>query len=446
MSTLLLNGFPSLRLESHLEARNKAVAARNISAGAVVLSTPGFATVLLPSEKGRRCDACHLPGGGQRQAILRCSGCASYFYCDSSCQKLHWPKHKLICKRWNSFATSPAFQSLEEHEKMDAILLTHTLAELSVLHQTGGSQAHFDTLMELLPSENSSQHPPVCPNAYPSCLEAQIQDIYSRFGNNNFAVHSHLNTFAHGVFPLASRTFNHSCAPNAAAKYILNASHVVVMEVVALRDITLGEEVCLTYLDPALMQSRHQMLEITYGFRCRCQSCQTLNSMDATTLPIDASDLGALEASLRKFVGIGTGAIPSAPSQAIPRELYCLFSEAYLGQLSETFSKASHEGSYEVAQQSGETLLALYIMIYPPNYPQIGMHALEITKSRWNAAVVGDTKDTLYIKTTQYYLALSRAILDIFGQEGDPDGPRQEISLLESLINETLIQEWSVNI
>jgi SET and MYND domain-containing protein len=70
-----------------------------------------------------------------------------------------------------------------------------------------------------------------------------VREIYARFGNNNFVIHSHLTTFGHGVFPLASRLFNHSCLPNAAAKYTLSASNVPRMDVVALRDIAQGEEV-----------------------------------------------------------------------------------------------------------------------------------------------------------------------------------------------------------
>lgn len=40
--------------------------------------------------------------------------------------------------------------------------------------------------------------------------------------------------------------------------------------------------------------------------------------------------------------------------------------------LSERFSKASHEGQYEMALESGLTLLSLYMIVYPENYPQIG--------------------------------------------------------------------------
>ena len=74
-------------------------------------------------------------------------------------------------------------------------------------------------------------------------LEGLLDELYSRFGNNNFAIHSHLVSMAHGIFPLASRLFNHSCIPNAAATYIFTESEPVRMDVVALREIKEEEEV-----------------------------------------------------------------------------------------------------------------------------------------------------------------------------------------------------------
>lgn len=74
--------------------------------------------------------------------------------------------------------------------------------------------------------------------------ELQPKGVWARFRPNNFIVASHLNPgFAHGVFPLASRFFNHSCAPNAAPRFIMEEGHVPRMEVVALRDVAIGDEV-----------------------------------------------------------------------------------------------------------------------------------------------------------------------------------------------------------
>lgn len=58
----------------------------------------------------------------------------------------------------------------------------------------------------------------------------------------------------------------------------------------------------------------------------------------------------------------------------LPEPLRSAFHESYLSQLSEQFSKMSHEGGYEEALEAGETMLSLYNLIYPSNYPQLGTY------------------------------------------------------------------------
>jgi SET and MYND domain-containing protein len=65
--------------------------------------------------------------------------------------------------------------------------------------------------------------------------------------------------------------------------------------------------------------------------------------------------------------------LPTTPQlEKLPVGLSCVLREDYISGLSEEFSKASHEGDYAVALNAGLTLLALYVVVYPPNYPQIG--------------------------------------------------------------------------
>lgn len=118
------------------------------------------------------------------------------------------------------------------------------------------------------------------------------------------------------------------------------------------------------------------MFDLTYGFRCRCSSCQFVETLGPIPSPPSKPDQFRTTAEMiREFVGVNNlnhSGLPSRPQKALPRPLLCIFHEAYLSNLSETFSKASHEGQYDLALDSGLTLLALYIMIYPVNYPQIG--------------------------------------------------------------------------
>lgn len=135
-------------------------------------------------------------------------------------------------------------------------------------------------------------------------------------------------------------------------------------------------QVCLPYLDPALLQSRQQMFDLTYGFRCTCSSCQFMETLGQIPCPpTSADELRSVARMVREFVGVNSlsyAGLPSRPQTPIPRPLFCVYHEEYLSVVSETFSKASHEGQYDLALDYGLTLLAVYIMIYPANYPQIG--------------------------------------------------------------------------
>ena len=165
-------------------------------------------------------------------------------------QAFQWrAHHKRICKGYNAHLSSPEYQVLPVHEKNDSILLSHTLARLSLLtipYSVEDSSA--TVLLSLLPHPHDSVPTlPVCP-LKPTPRPQLLRTLYSRFGNNNFAIHSHLTTIGHGVFPVASRLFNHSCIPNAVAKYVFSSPQSIVMEVMALRDIFPGEEVNCTLL------------------------------------------------------------------------------------------------------------------------------------------------------------------------------------------------------
>lgn len=178
-------------------------------------------------------------------------------------QDAQWRRHhKKICKQYNQYIASTSYQALPPNEKLDAQLLSHLVAELFCSSDPGsgplellieGQPTPFSTFSSLIagPVVNQST-PSVCPMGRKDTLmEGVLDELYSRFGNNNFAIHSHLVSVAHGIFPLASRLFNHSCVPNAVAKYIFEESEPVRMDVVALRDINDGEEVrrhCITRL------------------------------------------------------------------------------------------------------------------------------------------------------------------------------------------------------
>ncbi|KAJ7780697.1 SET domain-containing protein [Mycena maculata] len=431
-----------VELAPAVSGRSKAVSTRHLSAGSLIVSCEALGTVLIPEEKGKRCDTCHR----NPPQLQKCSGCASYFYCSATCQALQWQSHhKKICKRFNQYTASVNFQALAAHEKMDALLLSHLVAQLDSTADVG------ERVMDLL---HGPVDPPALPIVYASRRVAGslVRDLYSRFGNNNFVIHSHLTTLGHGIFPIASRLFNHSCLPNAAAKYILSPSSPPTMQVVALRDIPPGEEICLPYLDPALLQSRQQIFQLSYGFECRCNSCLFFDKVGPIpTPPADPAQKEDLVRQLIQFKITPYNGLALATSpDPFPSELLPVFHESFITSLAETFRNASHDGEYSTAMTSGAALLALYRLIYPPNYPQIGvhspgrrwilpdarflagMHLLELAKTAWNSTVSEDNNAS--IETATQHLNEAKVVLGIFGSEGDADGPLVEISTLDTLL------------
>jgi hypothetical protein len=157
--------------------------------------------------------------------------------------------HRRICKRFHVYTSSPAFRGLDEYYRTDSVLLSHVMA----LSPSPASEENMASIRDL---DSLSKLPPyrIFMDLLPSgnaltlhvATESDVSstEVYSRFKNNNFVVHSHLNPgFAHGIFPIASRFLNHSCTPNAAPRFVLSPFNPPRMEIVALRQLASGEEV-----------------------------------------------------------------------------------------------------------------------------------------------------------------------------------------------------------
>jgi SET and MYND domain-containing protein len=151
-----------------------------------------------------------------------------------------------------------------------------------------------------------------------------------------------------------------------------------------------GEQVCLPYVDPALLQSRQHILQTIYGFNCTCRSCLFLRDVGKVNEPPVASSARAdIEKALCRHVfpdGLfqeqSIRRVVDPEKDSFPKSLHPALRESYLADLSERFSHASHEGQAEAALECGFTLLALYVLIYPLNYPQIGASTSHLPELR----------------------------------------------------------------
>lgn len=93
----------------------------------------------------------------------------------------------------------------------------------------------------------------------------------------------------------------------------------------------------------------------------------------------DTAELESLSTRLCKFVFPDSRPnairLPISPVnfETVPLEILHIFRESCLASLCESFSAFSHDGPFESALEVGLTILAFYVVIYPPNYPQIGV-------------------------------------------------------------------------
>ena len=76
-----------------------------------------------------------------------------------------------------------------------------------------------------------------------------------------------------GLFPVAAMMFNHSCSPN-----IVNVWNNGRMEYRAVRDIQVGEEIAISYIDVRQdAPSRRRILKETRYFHCMCDRCKAFD-------------------------------------------------------------------------------------------------------------------------------------------------------------------------
>ncbi|KIW05732.1 uncharacterized protein PV09_03589 [Verruconis gallopava] len=180
-----------------------------------------------------------------------------------------------------------------------------------------------------------------------------VEDIIN---TNCFAVALHVGAdddeavAATAVFPEMSR-MNHDCRPN--AHYYFDPD-TLTQHVHALRTILPGEEITVSYINPAQVSAhRKEALRSSWGFSCGCNAC-------TAHAPIrEASDRRVEEIErLQSMLGDYSAASPIADSETGTRvadlliELYRL--EGMLGPISEAYAYAALE--YNSAQRKWEAI------------------------------------------------------------------------------------------
>lgn len=74
-------------------------------------------------------------------------------------------------------------------------------------------------------------------------------------------------------FYMTTCKINHSCDPNVFVRYVQNPELGLVLELVAIKNISEGEELVQSYIDQSQPVQKRQKALKDYGFQCTCQKC-----------------------------------------------------------------------------------------------------------------------------------------------------------------------------
>ncbi|KAG8932549.1 hypothetical protein FRC02_000926 [Tulasnella sp. 418] len=352
---------------------------------------------------------------------------------------------------------------------MDGILVSHLIASHFTTEATcnlvpkkseqlGDSLPEMDSIDALLSLVNNSTlkeepHaiPPITSRYQPN--KKLLNHLLTTIDNNHWVItNGYLKAIANGVFPIASRSFNHSCRPSAAPTYFYEGNDII-MEVRAITAIVRGEEITVSYLDPATpFRRRRQQLQDLYMFKCCCERCQIEEAMAVASGTFDDQNVDDLEARLLRATFPVKEERPtlsyniriprhSFSLNQLPGELVPLFDGHFLSDLSSRFSWSCSEEKSSRPVLLGLSLLALYFWIYPRNYPLIGLHILEIAKIAWNSFLRDADQNTIPFEFLIHLIESAKDVIQISGpREGvrlfDGLGPWDELRLLEGLVDD----------
>ncbi|EMD30911.1 hypothetical protein CERSUDRAFT_163648 [Gelatoporia subvermispora B] len=114
-----------------------------------------------------------------------------------------------------------------------------------------------------------------------------------------------LNLEAHGGLYVLHSHLNHSCAPNASIRHLDQRTALSRITVIAKRDIAPGEELLITYVNPALPlpQRRREVMEWGFG-KCNCERCLEEEKDHAKEGETGAADVDELEMELKAGLGV----------------------------------------------------------------------------------------------------------------------------------------------
>jgi len=192
-------------------------------------------------------------------------------------------------------------------------------------------------------------------------------------------------------------------------------------------------------LDPAMpLRKLQAYLKTVYGFDCACELCRCQSRSGIPSMTASGALREALEADLQAF---GDEEAPSFDNDytRLPPDLLGAFNESFLREISESFSQGSHDGPFLAAVRFGQILRGIYRIIYPPLYPLLGYHDLELAKTVWNAIAENEVQaeEDRFKSKALRYLQSAEVVLEAVGQADKDTGWDLEVNQLKAVLAQT---------
>ncbi|KZT60083.1 SET domain-containing protein [Calocera cornea HHB12733] len=476
------------RMAKHPTRRSAARALRDIPSGLTIMTETAVTAVLADDQRGKRCDACFKVN----PKLIQCPKCKEVWYCDDQClQRLRDAHHTRLCPSLEVLLNALQAQVSGDAEacrlaRKDVLLLLQLVCTLystpeaqdiipRVVTDPPTQPLDFDNpasvFAHLLPAKDPPRFPvpypffPVvsdAPRAGQRHRDKILLYLANRFHNNNFGCWtSDMEPLADGIFPVASRVFNHSCRPNCVIIYEITPKGLV-LEVKAVRRIAKDEELTISYVDPAIwLGARRSLLKMNYDFVCDCPKCvaEGEKKLYTSSTWLTEEEMVDAGADLMKLM------LPFPPEQKVtpqrpllapvpisrgieelPRNVLPMFNSTNLPKVAQRFSDAAHDGEHSAAVSCGKLVLAIYLVHYTSFWPMVGLHCFELSKAMWNEYVAAPSP-TATGRRQQLFEALCCAewgfhILGVSvarnGDGGSSIGPTEEIHRFRAHV----LAEW----
>lgn len=259
------------------------IASQGIKAGEIAVTDVTEASVISNTD---RCDACCAVLASEKIT----NTCCSLLYCSTACSQTALRNyHVPTCGKEFTFLYEAAKSATHSTDfSLDALLFLRTIA-LS-LEQNAIHPLHTSVIRRLTPAYSIPAPQLIIFNFADHIITPIVTlrrlgvDIFANAHYDTWVLHTmrcRIQNNKHGatldgyvgsaISPLYSM-FNHSCDPNVDWRHDEHNSTVTLF---ATRDITVGEEMCISYIKGADMgrRERQRSLMTWLGMDCACQRC-----------------------------------------------------------------------------------------------------------------------------------------------------------------------------